>query len=634
MSFANSSALFWTLLAIPIVIFYLRKIRMRRVPVSAVMFWQQVFDEKPPRSIRHQLRHLLSLLLQLIFLALIVSALGDPIPTDQVGERRRLVIVVDNSASMQVADQPEGTRLNAARQIARQMIRHLKPQDEMAILTAGSSVEVVCGLTDRQRTLERHLDELKPTHGHTTVAEAVTVAERLLVDHPQAQIIVLSDGCSPDAARRSAAENVFWKKIGATADNVGITQFQVRRSLANPVGYEVLIEVRNFSSAMVECSLDLSMGDSLLDVMNLKLSKEEIWTRVIEKTSLAGGVVSAKLTFPERFSGNALLVDDTAWAILAKRARIPVTLVTDGSWFLERVLEANDLVDLTVTDEIPATISLDEVLVLHRKTPDRIPAGSVFVVQPTASTELWQLVGAIEQPLVGWQDDAAPLLQHVQLQHVLMPEAEQIRPVVSHSTLVESASGEPLYVHIPRPVGDILVLPVNLELSDLPLRTAFPIMLTNALSWFAKQSSEFLGAVSTGETVEFSLPAELASGDGEELLRLSHPVAGSRIVRARNGEAAIGALSTTGIWTLTPLKPPDGVASSVSGPARQEAAVQLACNLSDPEESDLRPRAKITERKLPVETGLAGHPVWFQLTLAALLLIMLEWLFFNRRWIS
>ena len=62
-------------LAVPIVVFYILKIRLRRVPVSTLMFWQQIFEEKKPRSIWQRLRHLLSLLLQLAFLLLLILSL-------------------------------------------------------------------------------------------------------------------------------------------------------------------------------------------------------------------------------------------------------------------------------------------------------------------------------------------------------------------------------------------------------------------------------------------------------------------------------------------------------------------------------------------------------------------------------
>ena len=65
MNLAHPTALAWAALAMPIVIFYILKVRLRRVPVSTTLFWQQIFEEKQPRSLWERLRHLLSLLVQL-----------------------------------------------------------------------------------------------------------------------------------------------------------------------------------------------------------------------------------------------------------------------------------------------------------------------------------------------------------------------------------------------------------------------------------------------------------------------------------------------------------------------------------------------------------------------------------------
>src|SRR5262245_854570 len=104
MNLANPTALLWASLAVPVVILYILKIRLRRVPVSTNLFWRQIFEEKQPRSIWQHLRHLLSLLLQIIFLCLLVFALAEPFFRWEVQEARRLVVVVDNSASMNAAD--------------------------------------------------------------------------------------------------------------------------------------------------------------------------------------------------------------------------------------------------------------------------------------------------------------------------------------------------------------------------------------------------------------------------------------------------------------------------------------------------------------------------------------------------
>ena len=74
MLFDSPSSLYWFGLAVPIVVFYILKIRLRRHAVSTVMFWRQVLDEQNPRSIWQRLRHMVSLLLQLAMLALLVLA--------------------------------------------------------------------------------------------------------------------------------------------------------------------------------------------------------------------------------------------------------------------------------------------------------------------------------------------------------------------------------------------------------------------------------------------------------------------------------------------------------------------------------------------------------------------------------
>ena len=104
MSLANPTALFWLALAIPVVVFYILKIRLKRVPVSTVIFWRQIFDEKKPRSLWQRLRHLVSLLIQLLLLALLVSALTEPFLASEARNARRIILVIDNSASMTAED--------------------------------------------------------------------------------------------------------------------------------------------------------------------------------------------------------------------------------------------------------------------------------------------------------------------------------------------------------------------------------------------------------------------------------------------------------------------------------------------------------------------------------------------------
>src|SRR5438874_3810913 len=202
MSFANPTALLWALLAVPVVVFYVLKIRLKRVPVSTVIFWRQLFDEKRPRSLWQRLRHLVSLLVQMALLGLMVAALAEPFFSWEVLSARRVVLVFDNSASMNATD-VEPTRLARAKEEARQVIRGLRFRDEMAIVAAGTQPRVACGLTGHQKTLRDALDTVAATDGPTQLAEAVAVARRLAAEGGggKGRVVVVTDGCAAGPAK-------------------------------------------------------------------------------------------------------------------------------------------------------------------------------------------------------------------------------------------------------------------------------------------------------------------------------------------------------------------------------------------------------------------------------------------------
>jgi len=486
---------------------------------------------------------------------------------------------------------------------------------------------VACGLTSHQRTLQNRLDEITQTDGPTRVIDAVEIGRRLLAGRKNGEVVVVTDGCFDGASELAAEDQIVWSQVGASSPNVGITRFQVRRSLLDPIVYQILIEVRNFSDEAVECGLDLSLDGELLDVIPLNLTAGEIWTEVTEKASVAGGIVAADVQWEDD-----LAADNTASAILPERLRIPVTLVTDGNWFLQRVLEANDIVDLTLASEVPPNLPQGGVLVLHRKTVKQLPAGNVFVVQPIAATELWDVDGAIAQPLVDKQDKSSDLMRHIRLDNVLMPQALRLIPKVDFTTLVESISGDPLYLQIPHSDGNVLVLSVDLDQGDLPLRTAFPIMLTNALSWFAEGKGELIEAMAAGDIRNLSVPPDLQkiAEQHNGQLMLTAPDDSHQNIRVADERCLIGPLGQAGIWNLS--EPVDD--AELASTAARSPSLQIACNLTDPSESDLRVSQTIEPRQEILNAGFGGHPIWFYLVIAAFLLTMIEWLLFQRRWIS
>ena len=417
LEFANPFGWWWAALAIPILLLYILKIRLRRQPVSTLLFWDQLFDEKKPRAWWQRLRHLLSLLLQLAFLLLVVAALADPLWSWQKNRQRRIVLVVDNSASMRAVEEDGQSRLDKAKQSAATLVRSLRSGDRMAVLSAGGRTQVAIGMTDHQRSLLETIEKLPSTDGPTDVVAAVTAAERLLADEEQqGEILVITDGCFERLAELQAHKRVQVYGVAAARDNVAITRYQVRRSLLDAVGYQILLDVTNFSKENRSCRVELNLAGELVDVVPLELEPGATATRILDHTSAGGGELVAKLDVAD-----ALATDNVAVAVLPKRTPMPVVLATKGNVFLQGVLESIPLVELKIVDEAPLIAPPNGILVLDRMVPTQLPSGRVVVVDPQESCDAWSLGDAIAQPIVAAVEADAPLTRHVRLDNVLFP---------------------------------------------------------------------------------------------------------------------------------------------------------------------------------------------------------------------
>ncbi len=684
MSLASPLNLIWLAALIPVAAFYILKVRLRRVPVSTILFWQQIYDEHQPRSIWQRMRHWLSLVAQVALILLLVGALADPFFAWETRQMRRIVLVVDNSASMNATD-ASPSRLAAAKDEALRVIGGMRFRDELAIVTAGGSPRVVCGFSSHGRTLSQAVEDVATTDNPTRVSEAVELANRLLgerQDDHQRDVVVLTDsaelswragGVSPSVGQSNdtvastggltPSARLVTRRFGTNTGNVGITQFQTRRSLIDPLGYEILVEVTNASDEPIECRLELDLNADVVDVVPLKLTPGQRWSQAFEKTSADGGHMMAKLD-----RADTLATDNRAWAVLPKREMLPVTLVSEGNLFLQKVFESNPLVTLTRTSPSdwraggvsppvgeatgpttggltpPARVDVrgGGITVLHRHVPDVLPSGATLVIDPRNSCDAWQIGEPIQNPIVHQQDKDSPLLGHVRLDNIVMPEARQVTFTSEEGVkiLARSLAGDPLLATIERPGQKVLLLTVNLDEGDLPLRTAFPILMMNALNWCTENRGELRESLPTGAITEVELTRRAGGvsppviGDLDSArstggltpparLELLAPDGRRSALPMTSERLSLGPFDQCGVWRV--------VADADDTPL-----LELACNLADRNESDVRvPKPdEVTTASVVTSSWLGNRPVLYWLLALAWLLTAVEWWAYQRRVIS
>lgn len=315
-TFGHPFALLWVLLAVPIVIVYLRAVRLRRVPVATGMIWQQVFAPQRTRAAWRRWRDRVSLGVQLIVLLLLVAAMLGP----QIPAPRRLVLIIDNSASMS-ATEAGATRLAAAREAARAVIAGLRDCDSAAVLSTGGAAAVQCSFTGDAARLGQAVDSLPETHATARIDAAVGLARRMLSGELAGRIVVISDGCFRGAGELAAWDDVELVRVGSRSDNLAVTRLRARQTAADPSRHEVLAEVVNFSDTPAQCRLELLLDGKPLKTVPIELAGNGEYREFFTVASSGPGRLVARLDRSDDYvRDNRISVrtsgwDESAWEV-------------------------------------------------------------------------------------------------------------------------------------------------------------------------------------------------------------------------------------------------------------------------------------------------------------------------------
>ena len=601
----------WFLAGIPvIVLLYLLKLKRRPHTVSTLMFWQKLMQENRRRALFQRLRNLFSLLLHLLIFALIVGALAKPTLDALVRKGSSLVVVIDTRARMQAREDDGRTRFERAQEIAARLVREAGADREIALIAAGPVPTVLTPFTGDEKVLREAVQKLRPTDATGDLDAATRLASDLLASRRgDARTIVLTD--------RDDAKNPNVISVAAPHDNVAITRFATRPLPNSPQTSEVLLEVRNFGRTATSGNIELQYDGQLLDVKPFTLepggTRLDIFPSVPRPSRTARGWLTAHLD-----TADALPLDNTAYAVLPPPKTRRVLLVSRSNWFLEKLLAS----DPTVSFELlapdawkPGFAAKFDVVILD----DFLPA-DFALAQPATN---FLLIGkspfgteTIDQPLITDSDAQHPLLRLVDFRGVTFLRATALTlpndPAWNFAAPLRSFDHPLLLAGELRgkPHRRIAAFAFSLTDSDLPLRIAFPLLMSNCLQWLTGEANEAPLAVTAGDTLVLAADETIASEPATSLeaaptrelaRRFFQPLRQGYYQRTRTGGA-------------------DWIAVNTFSEAESDLRSATAGPRNDPPSS------------VPVSLAtFTGWPLWRYLALAAFALFALEWRLFHRR---
>src|SRR6476469_2461475 len=162
-------------LAIPIIIFYMLRLRREELDVSSSLLWRRALQDRTANAPWQRLRRNLLLLLQLLLLLLLVLGLARPFVFSHPTVAGNLVLVLDGSASMQTNDEAGGeSRFARAINEASALIDGMGSDARATLIWAGPQALTVVQAGGDRAALHAAVRGLAPSNGRADINAAVT----------------------------------------------------------------------------------------------------------------------------------------------------------------------------------------------------------------------------------------------------------------------------------------------------------------------------------------------------------------------------------------------------------------------------------------------------------------------------
>ncbi|CAN5676180.1 BatA and WFA domain-containing protein [soil metagenome] len=656
-----------------IVAFYLLRLRRHERTISSTFLWQALVRDVEANAPWQRLRRSLLLLLQLLVVVALVLVVARPSGERAAGLARDLVLVVDASASMAATDVfPD--RLAAAKRAAIAALAELPSDGRVSVVAAAESARVVANEASDRGRVTRAIESIEQSTAPGRLAEALTLAGELAERARGAEILVVTDDAASAAPDLALAVPVRVLTVGAERDNQAIAALAVR---TDPSGLErtVFVSIANYSDSRVVRRLRILADGSPITARDLPMEAVSRADVVIDELPEGTRVVEAQLAEIPAVEGgrppgppDLLALDDRAWAIVPPDRIRHVLLVGPGNAYLQTAFALLPNVELygATAAEYEGTTGKDrfDLFVFDGYLPEELPDAAILAIAPPATSPLGTVTGTLTNPIIGQGPAEEPLLRNVDLSRLHIAEAQQME-LPDWARLVLPGSGAaPLIYSGLREGSATAVISFDLRLSDLPLQVAWPILATNLAGELLGLAPGGTEPVAPGSPVELALPPETAA------LRVTRPDGSvAELARAATGATTVTWVETRqlGVYRIERIPEPDGASgpsmsalatrtapatdpspgaspsaeASPSGAALpggpEDEPTYFAVDLFSPEESNISAGDGARLVALGAATspdappaGVAHDEWWPLLVLAALALLLVEWLVYER----
>ncbi|MCR4316322.1 MAG: VWA domain-containing protein [Planctomycetes bacterium] len=659
-----------------LVVLYMLKLRRDDYPVSSSLLWRKAINDYRVNHPFQRFKSNLLLLLQCLFIMLIALTVGGLTFEGWTSYGMTNIILIDNSLSMNATLNDGRTRLDHAKDMAKDFVENMSGSDRACVIAFSDRAIEILSLTNSKSDLRAAIESgISPTDRQTDAKEAFRRiyaefnSERLKAENLNPpQVVMFSDGRMPELPSNLTDETpieVIYNPVGDSMDNVAITVLDVRAApsyahsrvgtesgeITETEAYHLFALVKNFSANEKTITLaithntdpDLRANRAEKIATEFKTiagfdpdnpSKNEA-TLSLLLYPLPEGLLSVKIE-----EEDALMTDNVAKVFVRAPKVFDILLVYSpalGNAFLDRTLDSMTRlisVSKTTIDDFNANpISLCEqfdLVIFDRVQPVAISPGSYAFVHTLPNLPDFVAGPEVSYPntvltTIGNTENASRLLKFTGWNEFWTISANPPAKLpVKNETLLGCGSGPLISISETDAGHRVLHFAFDLLKSNIMVQRTWIIFFSNMLDYFAHLTGEEGGIhFRPGDVV--TIKGDYGIDEGEE-------ISASVSIAPSFGSV----LKETSKLTSTMQFAGTDVAGIYRLDVKEPGDVRFAVNPLGKTEGDLRIADSIKFDR--IDELIAGESYWETnlnfwpyLVALALLVLFIEWFFYQKR---
>ncbi len=482
----------WFLAFMPLVVLmYILKQKFEERMVGSIYLWQQVLKDIDVNTPWQKLKKNLLLLLQLLSVLFLVFALSDPYLNTVGGMYSNLVVIIDNTGSMN-ARYEGGTRLEKAKQLAEEMLGRTGTKANITLLTVERNPKVEIGKTTDKGEAVSRLRAIKPGSSSGNINDAVSLV-RAIVKQYEGKVsykaVFYTD--SPVDTGDLNAEVV---SLASELQNVSLDHISYSEDEGE---LTVLVRATNRSAVPLGREVSLYGNDKVLAIKNVELEPGETANLYFEGIPAAAPYLWAELT-----EKDDLEEDNQIYGVVKLTKPRKVLLVSDSNVFIEKALSQVKGLELYKTNPGEEPDKGYDLYIFDSVTTVELPeSGSILLIAPGAGNGIVEIGGELQ----GGPGDMLkhPLTKYMDNASFTVAKLKSMEAPFWSEVLME-VDGDPAVVSGEYKGRKTAAIAFDLHDSDFVLTTEYPIFMYNLVSYLAGMETEDRASYVCGDSIDLN----------------------------------------------------------------------------------------------------------------------------------